>query len=133
MLSAHQFAVLKFDRVGVARFRDGDHFRALGELVENRMNGRRTEISHVGHLIPVAGQRVRHDRAVAAEFHHLGDELKVGAQAGRGSHLPGKFRHRGHASVVGGGLALGDNVDNGIHESVEPDEHLGLGKPVASG
>ena len=54
------------------------------------------EIADVGHLGAERGQRVGHDRAVAAEFDAFDDQLGVRALARRGADPRPEGRERGH-------------------------------------
>ena len=60
---------------------DAVHFGAVGKLVEDRVQIRITERAHVSDLDAEAGERVGHDRAVAAQFGALVDQFDVRALA----------------------------------------------------
>src|SRR5206468_939665 len=77
MFAQHDLAVLKFQRVGVARLGDGMRLRPFGELIKNRMQMRITEVAEISDLQTITRQRVGHDGAVAAELRELVDEFDV--------------------------------------------------------
>ena len=90
--------------------------------MENGVERGHAQVAQVGDRRAEAAERVGHDRAVAPELHHAGDELEVGAAPGRFPHPPGEFAGLGHPGVIVGGLALGDHVQDRVHESIKPDE-----------
>ena len=128
VLAAHELAVLEFDGVGVAGFGDGNDARLAGERRKNGMDIGRAEVADVGGGQPGATEGVGHDGAIAAELHHLRDELEIGAQPGGGIDAGGKIAHAGEPRVFRGGFPLGDDVEDGIDEAVEADEDLGGGE-----
>src|SRR5207247_1267975 len=71
----HHFAVLKFERVGLAGLRKAVNLSAAGELIEDRVQRRITQRAQVSHFDAETGQRVGENRAVAAELgafrHHF--------------------------------------------------------------
>ena len=48
VFAEHQLAVVEFQRIGMPRLTDTDHFRTRCEVLENRMNRRISQVADIG-------------------------------------------------------------------------------------
>jgi hypothetical protein len=122
MFSNHDLAVVEFERVGLARFRNGMNLGALRELGEDGVQVRMTQDAQVGDLNTEAGQGIGHDGAVAAKFDDVGNDFDVGALPGGGCESVGQLLDGGHA---GKGFRIGafiNHMNDDIDETVETDK-----------
>ena len=122
VLATNDFPVLEFQRVGVARLRDGINFGPLRKFIEDRMQTREAEIAEVADFQAKAGQGVGHDGAVAAQLGELVNQLNVGAFARRGGEAVGVLGNGGEPLVFIRTLAFVHDVKDFVHETVEAEE-----------
>jgi hypothetical protein len=95
---------------------------APGELGEDRMEMRISERADVGHLDAEAGQRVGHDRAVAAQLGALVDQFDVRAAARGACQALGQRVDGGQTLELFGVLALVHHMDDLIHKTIQADK-----------
>ena len=133
MFAEHDFAVLKFQRVGVAGFGDGMDFGPLDELVENGVDVRIAQVAEVGHLESKTRQGVGHDRAIAAEFSELVHQLDIGAFTG-GFGEP--FRQAGDGRdpfIILRIHALVHRMEDFVNKPVQPDKRGQMRRALSQG
>lgn len=119
VLAEHEFAVGEFVGGGQAGIGDGVDFGPFGELVKNGVGLGMAEHADIFDGSAEGAHREGHDRSVAADFLGGRDDFKIGTFSSGGIDPLAELLHGGEGCVFGGGLALVDDLKNGVDKAVK--------------